>query len=76
GRGITAHHAVLVANVIGVERYKPRRLDAPSPEAPRVLHSMWETWTDISASREKRSLRSWIHEGQFDLADVHNQYNV
>ncbi|HFC4068930.1 TPA: biosynthetic arginine decarboxylase [Neisseria gonorrhoeae] len=76
GRGITAHHTVLVANVIGVERYKPRRLDAPSPEAPRVLHSMWETWTDISASREKRSLRSWIHEGQFDLADVHNQYNV
>ncbi|SSY80780.1 biosynthetic arginine decarboxylase [Alysiella crassa] len=76
GRGITAHHAVLVANVIGVERYKAEQLQAPAPEDPRVLHSMWETWTDIFASREKRSLRSWIHESQFDLSDVHNQYNV
>lgn len=76
GRGITAHHAVLVANVIGAERYTAEQLDPPSPEAPRVLHSMWETWTDIFSSREKRSLRSWIHESQFDLADVHNQYNV
>ncbi|EGK08599.1 biosynthetic arginine decarboxylase [Kingella kingae] len=76
GRGITAHHAVLVANVIGVERYKAEQLNPPSPEDPRVLHSMWETWTDIFASREKRSLRSWIHESQFDLSDVHNQYNV
>lgn len=76
GRGITAHHAVLVANVIGVERYKAEQLNPPNPDAPRALHSMWETWTDILASREKRSLRSWIHESQFDLADVHNQYNV
>ncbi|XXQ68650.1 biosynthetic arginine decarboxylase [Neisseriaceae bacterium B1] len=76
GRGITAHHAVLVANVIGAERYRAVELNAPDVDAPRVLHSMWETWTDIVASREKRSLRSWIHESQFDLADVHNQYNV
>lgn len=76
GRGITAHHAVLVANVIGVERYTEEQLQAPAPEDPRVLHSMWETWNDILSSREKRSLRSWIHESQFDLADVHNQYKV
>lgn len=76
GRGITAHHAVLVANVIGAERYTPQALSAPQEHDPRVLHSMWETWTDILNSREKRSLRSWIHESQFDLSDVHNQYNV
>lgn len=76
GRGVTAHHAVLVSNVIGVERYQPETLEAPAKDAPSVLHSMWETWTDILSSREKRSLRSWIHESQFDLSDVHNQYNV
>ncbi|WP_165007387.1 biosynthetic arginine decarboxylase [Neisseria yangbaofengii] len=76
GRGITAHHAVLVANVIGAERYTPQELGAPFEDDPRVLHSMWETWTDIFDSREKRSLRSWVHESQFDLSDVHNQYNV
>ncbi len=76
GRGVTAHHAVLVSNVIGVERYKFETLAAPAKDAPSVLHSMWETWVDIQSSREKRSLRSWIHESQFDLSDVHNQYNV
>lgn len=76
GRGVTAHHAVLVSNVIGVERYTFEQLNAPSEEAPRVLHSMWETWQDVLNSRDKRSLRGWIHESQFDLSDVHNQYNV
>ncbi|MDA3977717.1 MULTISPECIES: biosynthetic arginine decarboxylase [Gallibacterium] len=76
GRAVTAHHAVLVSNVIGVERYLPTELAPPKESDPRVLHSMWETWTDILSSREKRSLRSWIHESQFDLSDVHNQYNV
>ncbi|UTU47406.1 biosynthetic arginine decarboxylase [Mergibacter septicus] len=76
GRAVTAHHAVLISNVIGVERCLPIRLSPPKEDDPTVLHSMWETWTDIQTSREKRSLRSWIHESQFDLADVHNQYNV
>lgn len=76
GRAVTAHHAVLVSNVIGVERYTPTKLSPPKDSDPRVLHSMWETWSDILSSREKRSLRTWIHESQFDLSDVHNQYNV
>src|SRR5699024_1603635 len=76
GRAVTAHHAVLVSNIIGVERYLPAQLEAPKESDPMVLHSMWETWNDILSSREKRSLRSWIHESQFDLSDVHNQYNV
>lgn len=76
GRGVTAHHTVLISNVIGVERYQTEVLEPPKDDAPSVLHSMWETWLDIQSSRDKRSLRSWIHEGQFDLADVHNQYNI
>ncbi|MBV7388696.1 biosynthetic arginine decarboxylase [Pasteurellaceae bacterium TAE3-ERU1] len=76
GRGVTAHHAVLISNVIGVERFKDQILSPPAEDAPRVLHSMWETWCDVFESREKRSLRSWVHESQFDLSDVHNQYNV
>lgn len=76
GRAVTAHHAVLISNVIGVERYTAEKLAPPEENAPLVLHSMWETWCDVLSSREKRSLRSWIHESQFDLSDVHNQYNI
>ncbi|SPY32105.1 biosynthetic arginine decarboxylase [Pasteurella canis] len=39
GRGVTAHHAVLVSNVIGIERYKPELLDAPDKDAPSVLQA-------------------------------------
>ncbi|MFC6276743.1 biosynthetic arginine decarboxylase [Psittacicella hinzii] len=76
GRAITAHHALLISNVIGVERYKAMELSPPAESDPTVLHSMWETWSDIQSQRDKRSLRTWIHEGQFDLEDVHRQYNV
>lgn len=76
GRAVTAHHAVLVSNVIGAEYFTPNHPEPPAEDAPRVLHSMWETWQDVLSVREKKSLRSWIHESQFDLLDVHEQYNV
>lgn len=76
GRATTAHHALLISNVIGVERYQATELEPPREDDPTVLHSLWETWCDIQNYREKRSLRTWIHEGQFDLQDVHHQYNV
>jgi arginine decarboxylase len=43
GRAMTAHHALLIANVIDVED-PPRggELVAPRPDAPRILHSLWD----------------------------------
>lgn len=76
GRATTAHHAVLVSNVIGIERHDPSEPLPPAADAPRVLHSMWETWQELCQSRDKRSLRAWLHESQFDLSDVHTQYSV
>ncbi|MGL5726949.1 MAG: biosynthetic arginine decarboxylase, partial [Plesiomonas sp.] len=76
GRATTAHHAVLVSNVIGLERHEPSEPEAPAADAPRVLHSMWETWQELCQSLDKRSLRAWLHESQFDLSDVHTQYSV
>ncbi|MGL5290800.1 MAG: biosynthetic arginine decarboxylase [Vibrionaceae bacterium] len=76
GRATTAHHAVLVTNVIGVERYEPSTPLPPRPDAPRILHSMWETWQELCNPMEKYSLRAWLHESQFDLAEVHTQYTV
>lgn len=42
GRATTAHHAVLVSNVIGIERHDPSEPLPPAADAPRVLHSMWK----------------------------------
>ncbi|MDO5686234.1 MAG: biosynthetic arginine decarboxylase [Neisseria sp.] len=77
GRATTAHHAVLVSNIIGAEYFTPTLPEAPHADAPRVLHSMWETWQDVlQQAHEKKSLRNWIHESQFDLSEVHDLYNV
>lgn len=43
GRAVTAHHTVLVSNVIGVERNEFSEPLPPEADAPRALESMWET---------------------------------
>jgi arginine decarboxylase len=48
GRGMTAHHAILVTNVIDIER-APRDVAAPPTEDdPQVLHHLYECWRDCS----------------------------
>ncbi|MGL4929325.1 MAG: arginine decarboxylase, partial [Plesiomonas sp.] len=59
-----------------LEHHEPSEPQAPAADAPRVLHSMWETWQELCQSLDKRSLRAWLHESQFDLSDVHTQYSV
>ena len=74
GRAVTAHHTVLVSNVIGVERNEFRDPVAPADDAPRALSSMWDTWNEMHDPENRRSLREWLHDSQMDLHDVHSQY--
>ncbi|MDU3158011.1 MAG: biosynthetic arginine decarboxylase, partial [Hafnia alvei] len=74
GRAVTAHHTVLVSNVIGVERNEFHAPVAPAEDAPRALQSLWSTWEEMQDSDTKRSLREWLHDSQLDLNDVHSQY--
>jgi arginine decarboxylase len=39
GRALTAHHAVLISNVIGTESYTPEELVAPAADAPLLLNN-------------------------------------
>lgn len=74
GRAVTAHHTVLVSNVIGVERNEFSEPLPPEADAPRALESMWETWLEMNEPENRRSLREWLHDSQMDLHDVHTQY--
>src|SRR5476649_539975 len=74
GRAVTAHHTVLVSNIIGVERNEFRDPIAPEEDAPRALESMWQTWQEMQEPKSRRSLREWLHDSQMDLHDVHSQY--
>ncbi|MBJ7222765.1 MULTISPECIES: biosynthetic arginine decarboxylase [unclassified Brenneria] len=74
GRAVTAHHTVLVSNIIGVERNEFSEPTAPEEDAPRALESLWSTWQEIKQPGKRRSLREWLHDSQMDLHDVHTQY--
>jgi len=74
GRAVTAHHTVLVSNIIGVERNEYTTPVAPAEDAPRALQSMWETWGEMHEPNNRRSLREWLHDSQMDLHDIHTGY--
>ncbi len=76
GRAVTAHHTVLVSNVIGVERNEFVEPDPLPENAPRALESLWDTWQEILEPENRRSLREWLHDSQQDLHDVHTQYAI
>ena len=75
GRAVTAHHTVLVSNIIGVERNEYTVPTAPAEDAPRALQSMWEPWQEMHEPGTRRSLREWLHDSQMDLHDIHIGYS-
>ncbi|WP_434778747.1 biosynthetic arginine decarboxylase [Neisseria sp. Ec49-e6-T10] len=76
GRAITAHHTVLVSNIIGIEQSLFLPPNVPKDDAPRALLSLWRTWQEVQSNRQPRSLREWLHDSQLDLNDVHTQYSL
>ncbi|MGF1704079.1 biosynthetic arginine decarboxylase [Photobacterium makurazakiensis] len=76
GRNLTAHHAVLITDVVGVESYKPEYVYPPADKSPQVLHNMWNSWLALSEHADHRSLVEIFHDNQSDLAEVHTQFSM
>lgn len=74
GRAVTAHHTVLVSNIIGVERSSFIAPKTPEADSPRPIVNMWQTWCEMREPRGNRSLREWLHDSQMDLHDIHTGY--
>ena len=76
GRNLTAHHAVLITDVIGVESYEPEQQQPPAENAPQLLHNMWSSWNDLSSGIEQRALVELFNDTQSDLAEAHTLFNM
>jgi len=49
GRALTAHHAVLITNVLEIERaFAGDSPMAPAPDEPRILHDLWGARTALA----------------------------
>ncbi|GHB69320.1 biosynthetic arginine decarboxylase [Psychrosphaera saromensis] len=76
GRALTAHHAVLISNVIGAESYQPEVLPEPEVVAPLLLKNMWNSWLQLSQRNDDRALIEIYHDTQSDIAEVHTQFGM
>ena len=74
GRALTAHHSVLVTNVIDREVPQDRTPEQPSPEAPGPLHDLWRDLLSLEDSDTPRSLAEIYHDVLHAMADVHGQF--
>ncbi|WP_372169368.1 arginine decarboxylase [Vibrio sp. 10N.222.49.C9] len=74
GRSLTAHHAVLITNVIGTESYSPEDMAAPEAEAPMLLNNMWKNFLELDAGNDDRALIEIYNDTQSDIAEAHNQF--
>ena len=72
GRALTAHHAVLVANVIEVEQAPAGDVPPSRADEPAVLQRLRETHADIG----KRPATELYHEAQYQLQEGYSLYSM
>src|SRR5699024_10580336 len=50
GRALTAHHAVLITNVIDIDRIpEAETAQSPPEDAPLILHDLWRNLQQVSS---------------------------
>ncbi|MBD3642122.1 MAG: biosynthetic arginine decarboxylase [Marinobacter sp.] len=74
GRALTAHHSVLVTNVIDQEQPDHRTAVKPADEAPAPLQDLWRDLESLEDSESPRSLAEIYHDVLHAMADVHSQF--
>lgn len=71
GRAMTAHHAVLITDVIGVEQTVGYKLPNPvSEQDPACLQDLWAGFTNIS----KRTALEIYHDAVYTIGEAHSLY--
>ncbi|MEX0605116.1 MAG: biosynthetic arginine decarboxylase [Marinobacter sp.] len=74
GRALTAHHAVLVTNVIDREAPESRTPSAPTATSPGPLHDLWRDYKSLKDEGSPRSQIEIYHDVLHAMSDVHAQF--
>ncbi len=73
GRAMAAHHAMLIVNVIGVEKAVPdRELKPVADNDAMVLRELWDGYSNIS----ERSASEVYHDASHWMGEVRSMYNL
>ena len=72
GRAMTAHHAVLITNVLDVEHINtPLGLAQPGDDVPQVLQDLWHDHSSLTP----RNAIECFHNAAQHMDDVRSQFN-
>ena len=74
GRHLTAHHAVLITDVIGTEAYQAEDILPPESDTPLLLQNMWQSWEELKGRANQRAMIEIYHDTQSDLAEAHSLF--
>ncbi|HHM04407.1 MAG TPA: biosynthetic arginine decarboxylase [Gammaproteobacteria bacterium] len=67
GRAMTAHHAVLITDVVDHEPFPAAEPGSPAADAPLILHDLWralEHWGERSVLEVYHDAVHWLSEAQ------------
>ena len=72
GRAMTAHHAVLITDIIDVEQYPcALSVTAPDADAPLLLQELWQSFCRINNARTALEA---FHDAAHCYADAQGEY--
>ncbi|MEW6611264.1 MAG: biosynthetic arginine decarboxylase [Pseudomonadota bacterium] len=72
GRALTAHHAMLITNIIDIERAPGDLPVAPlAPDAPQILHDLWFGLSNLNS----RSAIEAYHDANYLLGEAQGMFN-
>lgn len=71
GRAITAHHAMIITNIISTEpACESTNLSPPEDDHLPILHELWESYVNLS---EKTALEGY-HDACHWMSEIHTMY--
>lgn len=71
GRAMTAHHAVLITNVIDIEQAPvSKEITPPGDDEPLIIHDLWQALQNLSA----RSVLEVYHDAEHWVGEAQSMY--
>jgi len=75
GRAMTAHHAMLITNVIETGQLpNPQNVAAPDDAAPSILHDLWQSYQNLLEPSAERAVVEIYHDAHYALSEMHSMY--
>lgn len=75
GRALTAHHAVLITNVIDTGQVTEADIDQPPQDAdPIIIHDMWQRYQELRQLQTNSALLEIYHDIHHGLSEAQTMY--